>query len=128
MDTSFVPRGFLPEPDPLARFGELEFAPLDELGRDLPSLLLDPGFRSFARRPPHPPAADLRGLVSEAACNEAFEALATFGRCTWGWRSSWSPRWWTRPGARRDDVLKWLGQLIARARARESSWPTDQRT
>ena len=59
MDTSFVRRGFLPEPDPLARFGDAsEFAPLDELGRDLPSLLLDPGFRSFARRLRIPPLPD----------------------------------------------------------------------
>ena len=59
MDTSFVRRGFLPEPDPLARFGDAsEFAPLDELGRDLPSLLLDPGFRAFARRLRIPPLPD----------------------------------------------------------------------
>jgi indoleamine 2,3-dioxygenase len=59
MDTSFDRRGFLPEPDPRARFGDAsEFAPLDELGHDLPSLLLDPGFRAFARRLRIPPLPD----------------------------------------------------------------------
>lgn len=49
-------RGFLPEHDPLARFGDgSPLAPLDELGRDLPSLLIDPGFRAFARRLDIPP-------------------------------------------------------------------------
>jgi indoleamine 2,3-dioxygenase len=43
-------RGFLPESDPLARFPSgSEFAVLDEIGRDLPSLLHDRGFRSYAR-------------------------------------------------------------------------------
>ncbi|MEA2079442.1 MAG: hypothetical protein U9P00_06210 [Pseudomonadota bacterium] len=43
-------RGFLPEPDPLTHFPESsEFAMLDEVGRDLPSLLEDRGFRSYAR-------------------------------------------------------------------------------
>lgn len=50
MTTTFERRGFLPEPDPLTRFGDTsEFAALDELGRDLPSLLRDPGFRAWAR-------------------------------------------------------------------------------
>ena len=43
-------RGFLPEHDPLIGFpSNSEFAALDELGRDLPSLLQDPGFRAYAR-------------------------------------------------------------------------------
>ncbi|MGA6973418.1 MAG: hypothetical protein WBY93_17460 [Candidatus Binatus sp.] len=43
-------RGFLPEHDPLTGFpANSEFAGLDEIGRDLPSLLQDPGFRSYAR-------------------------------------------------------------------------------
>jgi indoleamine 2,3-dioxygenase len=43
-------RGFLPEHDPLIGFpSNSEFAGLDELGRDLPSLLQDPGFRAYAR-------------------------------------------------------------------------------
>jgi indoleamine 2,3-dioxygenase len=51
MEPSFALRGFLPEPDPLARFGDgSPFAVLDEVGRDLPSLLQDPGFRAYARR------------------------------------------------------------------------------
>src|SRR5215213_1434245 len=49
MDTATAPRGFLPIPDPLTRFeaGSL-LESLDELGRDLPSLLQDPGFRNHA--------------------------------------------------------------------------------
>ena len=42
--------GFLPEHDPLIGFpSNSEFARLDEIGRDLPSLLQDPGFRVYAR-------------------------------------------------------------------------------
>lgn len=50
MDTSFTQRGFLPAADPRARFAvDSSLAVLDELGRDLPSLLEDPGFRTFAK-------------------------------------------------------------------------------
>jgi indoleamine 2,3-dioxygenase len=43
-------RGFLPEQDPLTAFpADSEFAVLDEIGRDLPSLLHDRGFRDYAR-------------------------------------------------------------------------------
>src|SRR5215472_1485928 len=43
-------RGFLPGHDPATKFADhSEFAELDELGRDLPSLLQDPGFRAYAR-------------------------------------------------------------------------------
>jgi indoleamine 2,3-dioxygenase len=43
-------RGFLPERDPLVSFpSDSEFAQLDEIGRDLPSLLRDPSFRVYAR-------------------------------------------------------------------------------
>jgi indoleamine 2,3-dioxygenase len=46
----FVRRGFLPEPDPLRVFPvDSAYAVLDELGRDLPSLLMDQGFRKYAR-------------------------------------------------------------------------------
>jgi indoleamine 2,3-dioxygenase len=55
-DTQFARRGFLPAEDPLRRFGDAsEFGPLDELGRDLPSLLHDPGFRAYARGLTIPP-------------------------------------------------------------------------
>lgn len=46
----FRARGFLPDHDPLPSFPPgSEFAVLDETGRDLPSLLRDNGFRSYAR-------------------------------------------------------------------------------
>jgi indoleamine 2,3-dioxygenase len=50
MDPSFTRRGFLPDPDPLRRFppgSDLER--LDDLGRDLPSLLEDPNARQYLR-------------------------------------------------------------------------------
>ncbi|MCZ6794083.1 MAG: hypothetical protein O7J95_10785 [Planctomycetota bacterium] len=47
--TSYSLRGFLPEEDPVGAFPPgSELAVLDELGRDLPSLLEDPGFRRHA--------------------------------------------------------------------------------
>jgi hypothetical protein len=50
ISTSMRSRGFLPEHDPLIGFpSNSEFAGLDEIGRDLPSLLQDPGFRVYAR-------------------------------------------------------------------------------
>ncbi len=50
ISTSMRYRGFLPESDPLIAFpSHSEFAELDEIGRDLPSLLQDPGFRAYAR-------------------------------------------------------------------------------
>src|ERR1700730_1187836 len=46
----FRSRGFLPEADPLTAFSpNSEFTTLDEIGRDLPSLLHDPNFRQYAR-------------------------------------------------------------------------------
>ena len=46
----FRRRGFLPEHDPLTAFpAGSELAVLDELGRDLPSLLMDSGFRRYAK-------------------------------------------------------------------------------
>ena len=50
ISTAMRSRGFLPEHDPLIGFpSNSEFARLDEIGRDLPSLLQDPGFRAYAR-------------------------------------------------------------------------------
>jgi indoleamine 2,3-dioxygenase len=47
---SFLRRGFLPEDDPLVQFpAGSPLAMLDALGRDLPSLLHDKGFRAWAR-------------------------------------------------------------------------------
>jgi len=49
IDGSFRQRGFLPALDPVTGFpGDSELTVLDELGRDLPSLLMDGGFRSYA--------------------------------------------------------------------------------
>ena len=51
-------RGFLPEEEPLGRFGDQsEFAALDTLGHDVPSLLHDRGFRKYARQQRIPRAA-----------------------------------------------------------------------
>lgn len=51
MHASFTKRGFLPERDPLKAFPNgSPLAVLDEIGRDLPSLLHDSGFRNQARR------------------------------------------------------------------------------
>ncbi len=50
MDATFTRRGFLPDPDPLRRFpAELGLDRLDELGRDLPSLLEDKNARLYLR-------------------------------------------------------------------------------
>ncbi|MBV8135721.1 MAG: hypothetical protein JO121_08820 [Deltaproteobacteria bacterium] len=50
IDGKFRSRGFLPEHDPLRRFpDDCEFSGLDEIGRDLPSLLQDHAFRRYAR-------------------------------------------------------------------------------
>ena len=50
ISTSMRSRGFLPERDPLNGFpSNSEFAELDVIGRDLPSLLQDAGFRAYAR-------------------------------------------------------------------------------
>lgn len=58
-DAQFASHGFLPAEDPLVRFGQdSEFAPLDEVGCNLPSLLEDPGFRSYARALKIPPLPD----------------------------------------------------------------------
>jgi indoleamine 2,3-dioxygenase len=47
---TYAKRGFLPETDPLAAFpSDSHYAALDEIGRDLPSLLHDKGFRAYAR-------------------------------------------------------------------------------
>jgi indoleamine 2,3-dioxygenase len=46
----YAARGFLPEPDPLTAFPNgSPYAVLDEIGRDLPSLLHDAAFRDYAR-------------------------------------------------------------------------------
>src|SRR5690348_1618912 len=56
MDRSFTEHGFLPHADPLHAFPpDSPLAVLDEIGRDLPSLVLEPGFRERTRRLAIPP-------------------------------------------------------------------------
>jgi indoleamine 2,3-dioxygenase len=56
MDRLFREHGFLPERDALAAFPhDSPLTRLDEIGRDLPSLLHDGGFRDFASRVTIPP-------------------------------------------------------------------------
>jgi indoleamine 2,3-dioxygenase len=70
MEPTFMKRGFLPERDPLKEFPhDSPLAVLDELGRDLPSLLKDTGFRQLVRglrlpewSPPEQPDEVLRQL------------------------------------------------------------------
>lgn len=55
MDASLSKFGFLPHPDPLKAFpGDSPLARLDELGRDLPSILEDRNARAFLRSLPIP--------------------------------------------------------------------------
>ncbi|WP_250658793.1 indoleamine 2,3-dioxygenase [Alkalimarinus coralli] len=50
MQDSFENRGFLPASDPLTHFSpESEFSVLDDIGRDLPSRLLESDFRRYAQ-------------------------------------------------------------------------------
>jgi indoleamine 2,3-dioxygenase len=90
METCFLRRGFLPDEDPLSTFGESsELSPLDTVGRDLPSLLQDRGFRAWARAlevpalPPGPlPLPALRlyyvrlGFLASAYVNQVGEEPA----------------------------------------------------
>jgi len=62
MDNRFLRRGFLPARDPVRAFPhDSPLTVLDRVGRDLPSLLTDPGCRAFLRElqvPPWQPPAD----------------------------------------------------------------------
>ena len=59
MEDAFPERGFLPEQDPLTTFPcGSPLCTLDELGRDLPSLVEDQAFRAYARRLSLPPCPD----------------------------------------------------------------------
>ena len=50
MEIVYTRRGFLPAHDPVSHFpANSPFSALDEIGRDLPSLVEDPGFRDYAR-------------------------------------------------------------------------------
>jgi len=64
-------RGFLPVADPARRFERHpEFAVLDEIGRDLPSLLMSRSFRAHARglRVPEWPASAIAGADFRELC------------------------------------------------------------
>jgi indoleamine 2,3-dioxygenase len=55
-DPVYGVRGFLPEPDPQAAFpADSPYTALDRIGRDLPSLLHDSGFRRYAQTLKIPP-------------------------------------------------------------------------
>jgi indoleamine 2,3-dioxygenase len=63
VDRIFTDRGFLPQSDPVRSFPPgSPLSLLDDVGRDLPSLLEDPGFRRYARslRVPEWPEEGLR--------------------------------------------------------------------
>jgi indoleamine 2,3-dioxygenase len=61
MDQMFTEHGFLPGEDPLAAFPpESPLAALDEIGRDLPSLLEDEHFRTYAQTLSLPPCPEDR--------------------------------------------------------------------
>ncbi len=71
MESLYRRRGFLPEADPLRAFpASSSWIMLDELGRDLPSLLLESYFREFARslKIPawRPPEGETEALSTEA--------------------------------------------------------------
>lgn len=55
MDPTFTQRGFLPAEDPDTELDDPQLAILDELGHDLPSLLLKPDFRDFVEKLEIPP-------------------------------------------------------------------------
>jgi indoleamine 2,3-dioxygenase len=94
MDTALTRNGFLPHPDPLKAFpGDSPLARLDELGRDLPSILEDTNARSYLRSLELPrwptdsvTAADLPalrlyylrvGFIASGYINQVGEAPAT---------------------------------------------------
>ena len=70
IDSVYRRHGFLPQQDPLTYFpSDSALSKLDDIGRDLPSLLMDHGFRQFVRElviPPWPKksvsAADIPAL------------------------------------------------------------------
>jgi indoleamine 2,3-dioxygenase len=90
VETRLSRHGFLPDEDPLTRFGDdSELAPLDVLGHDLPSLLQDHVFRRLAREfqiptlpTPDPPGPVLRlyyvrlGFLASAYVNQVGEEPA----------------------------------------------------
>jgi indoleamine 2,3-dioxygenase len=94
MDRVYFARGFLPARDPLTAFApDSTLSVLDQIGRDLPSLLEDPGFRTYARelkipewrdsRPREESLAELRlyyvrvGFLASAYVNQVSQPRAT---------------------------------------------------
>ena len=56
LDPGYAQRGFLPQQDPLSAFpADSPYSLLDEIGRDLPSLLQEQHFRSYIRNQKIPP-------------------------------------------------------------------------
>ena len=56
IDINYQRRGYLPQYDPLNQFPcDSELSRLDDIGRDLPSLLMDHGFRQYVRELQIPP-------------------------------------------------------------------------
>ena len=73
MDATFARRGFLPEPDPLRHFpAGSPLERLDELGRDLPSLLEDKNARLYLK------ALDVPRWPADAAAPEDLPALRLY--------------------------------------------------
>ncbi len=94
MTGSFTQRGFLPETDPRTSFApDSPLTVLDELGRDLPSLLEDVGFREYVKELDIPPWPDTElrpetlpelrlyyvrlGFLASAYVNQVSQARAT---------------------------------------------------
>jgi len=82
--TAFEPdatRGFLPQDDPLERLPRA-FAAWDEMGRDLPKLLMTTSLRGTLRRMP---MLDVGQLKSEAELERGMMLLSYFGHAyVWG--------------------------------------------
>jgi indoleamine 2,3-dioxygenase len=74
-------RGFLPEPDPLDPLPK-EFSPWEEIGRELPKLLLTGKIRRFAQQLP---LLDATGLRDDRERKRAMAILSSLGHAyVWG--------------------------------------------
>jgi indoleamine 2,3-dioxygenase len=74
-------RGFLPKPDPLDCFTK-EFAPWEQIGRELPKLMLTGKIRSFIKQLP---LLDPARLGDDRQRRRAMVILSFLGHaCVWG--------------------------------------------